>query len=55
MTVSRNVLVYNYAVMRCKESQFLALDGGLYQDNNKHSFLPLVTEILSYFHSHLNH
>lgn len=26
MTVSRNDLVYNYAVLRCKESQFLALD-----------------------------
>lgn len=26
MTVSRNDLVYNYAVMRCKESQFHALD-----------------------------
>lgn len=26
MTVSRNDLVYRYAVMRCKESQFLALD-----------------------------
>lgn len=26
MTVSKNDLVYNYAVMRCKESQFLALD-----------------------------
>lgn len=25
-TVSKNDLVYNYAVMRCKESQFLALD-----------------------------
>ena len=28
MTVSKNDLVYNYAVMRCKESQFLALDPG---------------------------
>lgn len=28
MTVSRNDLVYNYAVMRCKESQFRALDSG---------------------------
>lgn len=26
MTVSKNDLAYNYAVMRCKESQFLALD-----------------------------
>lgn len=26
MTVSRNDLVYNYAVLRCKESQYLALD-----------------------------
>ena len=26
MTASKNDLVYNYAVMRCKESQFLALD-----------------------------
>lgn len=26
MTMSKNDLVYNYAVMRCKESQFLALD-----------------------------
>ena len=26
MTVSKNDLVYNYAVMRCKESQFLTLD-----------------------------
>lgn len=26
MTISKNDLVYNYAVMRCKESQFLALD-----------------------------
>lgn len=26
MTVSKNDLVYNYAVMRCKEKQFLALD-----------------------------
>jgi len=26
MTTSKNDLVYNYAVMRCKESQFLALD-----------------------------
>lgn len=26
MTVSKNDLVYNYAVIRCKESQFLALD-----------------------------
>ena len=26
ITVSKNDLVYNYAVMRCKESQFLALD-----------------------------
>ena len=26
MTVSKNDLIYNYAVMRCKESQFLALD-----------------------------
>lgn len=26
MTVSRNDLVYQYAVMRCKESQFRALD-----------------------------
>ena len=26
MTVSKNDLVYNYAVMRCKENQFLALD-----------------------------
>ena len=26
MTVSKNDLVYNYAVMRCKESRFLALD-----------------------------
>ncbi|MDE6025026.1 MAG: ABC transporter ATP-binding protein [Lachnospiraceae bacterium] len=26
MTVSKNDLVYNYAVMRCKESQFIALD-----------------------------
>ena len=26
MTVSKNDLVYNYAVMRCKESQFLALN-----------------------------
>ena len=26
MTVSKNDLVYNYAVMRCRESQFLALD-----------------------------
>lgn len=25
-TVSKNDLIYNYAVMRCKESQFLALD-----------------------------
>lgn len=28
MTTSKNDLVYNYAVMRCKESQFLALDPG---------------------------
>ena len=28
MTASKNDLVYNYAVMRCKESQFLALDPG---------------------------
>lgn len=28
MTVSRNDLIYNYAVMRCKESQFHALDSG---------------------------
>lgn len=28
MIVSKNDLVYNYAVMRCKESQFLALDPG---------------------------
>lgn len=27
-TVSKNDLVYHYAVMRCKESQFLALDPG---------------------------
>lgn len=26
MTVSRNDLVYNFAVMRCKESQFLSID-----------------------------
>ena len=26
MTVSKNDLVYNYAVMRCRENQFLALD-----------------------------
>lgn len=26
MTVSKNDLVYNYAVLRCRESQFLALD-----------------------------
>ena len=26
MTVSKNDLVYNYAVMRCRESQFLTLD-----------------------------
>ena len=26
MTVSKNDLVYRYAVMRCKESQFLSLD-----------------------------
>ena len=26
MTISKNDLVYNYAVMRCKENQFLALD-----------------------------
>lgn len=26
MTVSKNDLAYNFAVMRCKESQFLALD-----------------------------
>lgn len=26
MTVSKNDLVYNYAVLRCKESQYLALD-----------------------------
>ena len=26
MTVSKNDLVYNYAVLRCKESQFLVLD-----------------------------
>lgn len=26
MTASKNELVYNYAVMRCRESQFLALD-----------------------------
>lgn len=28
MTASKNDLVYNYAVMRCKESQFLSLDPG---------------------------
>lgn len=28
MTALKNDLVYNYAVMRCKESQFLALDPG---------------------------
>lgn len=28
MTASRNDLVYNFAVMRCKESQFLELDPG---------------------------
>ena len=28
MTVSKNDLVYNYAVLRCTESQFLALDPG---------------------------
>lgn len=28
MTVSKNDLVYQYAVMRCRESQFLALDPG---------------------------
>ena len=28
MTASKNDLVYNYAVMRCRESQFLALDPG---------------------------
>ncbi|MCX4328407.1 MAG: ABC transporter ATP-binding protein [Lachnospiraceae bacterium] len=28
MTVSKNDLVYNYAVMRCRESQFFALDPG---------------------------
>lgn len=28
MTASKNDLVYNYAVMRCKESQFRALDPG---------------------------
>ena len=28
MTASKNDLVYNYAVMRCKESQFLAMDPG---------------------------
>lgn len=28
MTASKNDLVYNYAVIRCKESQFLALDPG---------------------------
>ncbi len=28
MTAAKNDLVYNYAVMRCKESQFLALDPG---------------------------
>ena len=28
MNTSKNDLVYNYAVMRCKESQFLALDPG---------------------------
>lgn len=27
-TVSKNDLVYRYAVLRCKESQFLALDPG---------------------------
>ena len=26
ITASKNDLVYNYAVMRCKENQFLALD-----------------------------
>ena len=26
MTASKNDLVYHFAVMRCKESQFLALD-----------------------------
>lgn len=26
MTASKNDLAYNYAIMRCKESQFLALD-----------------------------
>lgn len=28
MTISKNDLVYHYAVMRCRESQFLALDPG---------------------------
>ena len=28
MTVSKNDLVYNFAVMRCKESQFLEIDPG---------------------------
>lgn len=28
MTVSKNDLAYNYAVLRCRESQFLALDPG---------------------------
>lgn len=28
MTASKNDLVYHYAVMRCKESQFRALDPG---------------------------
>lgn len=28
MTVSKNDLAYNYAVMRCRESQFLAIDPG---------------------------
>lgn len=38
MTESKNDLVYNYAVMRCRESQFLALDPKEYYRLSKERF-----------------
>lgn len=38
MTASKNDLVYNYAVMRCKESQFSALDYSDILAYRKHDF-----------------
>jgi len=47
MTASKNDLVYNYAVMRCKESQFLALDPGDIIAYRKRDFQIDVLVILS--------